>query len=162
MKKLKLTIELVPSTVWYSSLYRLLPNNMWRKLRKEIGEKEGWKCWICGSTTSPLELHEFWKYDEKKRVQKLVGMHLLCRLCHMIKHIGFWCYTKDGKEKLKKMGLSREDLIKHFCKVNGCSKEDFYRHEEEAFSIWEQRSKIEWKQDFGKYKRYLSRLNKWF
>jgi len=47
--------------------------------------------------------------------------------------------------------LSREDLINHFCKVNNCSREDFEKHEEEAFRIWRERSKYEWKQDFGEY-----------
>jgi len=44
-KKLKLTIELVPSTVWYSSLYEICKRNnrssIWRKIKKEIFKKEG-------------------------------------------------------------------------------------------------------------------------
>ncbi|MBO3809708.1 MAG: hypothetical protein FGF50_08970 [Candidatus Brockarchaeota archaeon] len=152
----KLTIELVPSTVWFSSLYNLMPEDKWRELKKQIYEEEG-ECYICGSTESPFELHEFWEYDDKNHVQKLIGVHHLCRLCHMIKHIGFWCHTEDGRTKLKQIGLSREDLIKHFCKVNQCSEKDFLQHEDNAFKIWRERSKHQWRQNFSKYKNYIDK-----
>jgi len=155
-QKFKLTIELVPATIWFSSLYRLMSEKSWRKLKEEVYKKEGRKCWICGSTKGPFELHEFWEYDDKKHVQKLIGIHHLCRLCHMIKHFGLWEHTSKGKEKLRKMGLSREDLVRHFCKVNDCSKEDFLRHEKEAFELWRKRSLFDWKQDFGKYEKYIT------
>jgi len=155
-KEFILTIDLVPSTVWFSSLYRLMPKEKWNALKREIYEKEGRKCYICGSTRPPFELHEFWEYDDEAHVQKLVGIHHLCRLCHMIKHIGFWCYTSDGRKKLEKLGLSRKDLIEHFCRVNNCSEGDFERHEDEAFEIWRKRSKHEWKQEFGEYERFIA------
>ena len=93
---------------------------------------------ISAVRRGPLfELHEFWEYYDGAHVQKLVGIHHLCRLCHMIKHIGFWCYTSNGRKKLEKLGLSRKDLIEHFCRVNNCSEEDFERHEDEAFKSGE-------------------------
>ncbi|MGC9014969.1 MAG: hypothetical protein ACP5KW_11390, partial [Thermoproteota archaeon] len=78
-----------------------------------------------------------------------------CKLCHMVKHIGYWCYTHEGEEKMKKLGITRKTLMEHFCKVNGCAERDFEKHEEEAFETWRKRSKYEWKQDFGKYKEIL-------
>jgi len=154
-QKFKLAIELVPSTVWFSSIYQIYKRdnqlNKWRKIKKELFEKEGRKCWVCGEENTRLEAHEFWEYDDKNHIQKLVAIHHLCGMCHKIKHIGFWCYTKDGRRQLAKAELSREDLIDHFCKVNNCSREDFQKHEEEAFRIWRERSKYEWKQDFGEY-----------
>ncbi|MGB9760043.1 MAG: HNH endonuclease [Thermoproteota archaeon] len=154
MKKLKLTIELVPSTVWFSSLYRLTTKEKWEALKNQVYQEEGRKCYICGSERGPFELHEFWEYDEKEH-QKLVGVHNLCKLCHMVKHIGYWCYTHEGEEKMKKLGITRKTLMEHFCKVNGCAERDFEKHEEEAFETWRKRSKYEWKQDFGKYKEIL-------
>ena len=154
-QKFKLTIELVPSTVWFSSIYQIYKRNnqlnKWRKIKKELFEKEGRKCWICGAENTRLETHEFWEYDDKNHIQKLVAIHHLCSMCHKIKHIGFWCYTEDGRRQLKKEGLSREDLINHFCRVNNCSREDFEKQEMEAFKIWKERSKYGWKQDFGEY-----------
>jgi len=73
----------------------------------------------------------------------------------MIKHIGLWCYTIKGYEKMKQRGLTREDLINHFCKVNNCTREEFEEHERRAFKIWRERSKYKWKQDWGKYQKYL-------
>ena len=98
-----------------------------------------------------MEAHEFWEYDDKRHVQRLVAVHHLCDLCHKVKHIGFWCRTRDGKELLARLGLTREDLVRHFCRVNNCSREEFEEHEREAFRIWEERSRHRWKQDFGEY-----------
>jgi len=154
-QKFKLTIELVPSTVWFSSLYKLYKKrnqlDKWKKIKEELFKKEGKKCWICGAENVRLEAHEFWEYDDKNHIQKLVAIHHLCSMCHKIKHIGFWCYTEYGRRKLKNEGVNREDLINHFCKVNNCTREDFEKHEKEAFKIWRERSKYSWKQDFGKY-----------
>ena len=42
-QKFKLTIELVPSTVWFSSIYQIYKRNnqlnKWRKIKKELFEK---------------------------------------------------------------------------------------------------------------------------
>ena len=151
----KLTIELVPSTVWFSSIYRIYEKSAqldkWKKIKKELFKKEGRKCWICGAENIRLEAHEFWEYDDRNHIQKLVAIHHLCGMCHKVKHMGFWCYTSEGKRKLKEEGLTREDLINHFCNVNNCTREDFERHEREAFRIWKVRSRYEWEQDFGEY-----------
>ena len=152
---MKLEIELVPSTVWFSSLYRLLPKNEWYRLKDKIYAEEGRKCYICGSEQGRFSLHEFWEYDDDKHIQRLSELHHLCNLCHKIKHIGFWCHTADGKSKLKQEGLDREDLIKHFCRVNNCAKEEFLIHEDKAFEVWRERSKYQWKQDFGKYEEFI-------
>ncbi len=153
MKTLKLIIELVPSTVWYSSIYRLCKekNQMhkWHKIKKELFEKEGRKCWICGKENIRLEAHEFWEYDDLKHIQKLGAIHHLCSMCHKIKHIGLWLHTEDGARMLKEAGLSEVDVIAHFCAINNCSVEDFDKHKKEAFEIFAERSKYNWKQDFG-------------
>lgn len=154
---MKLTIELVPSTAWNQSLYNLLPRNEWNKIKSNVFAKEGHQCYVCGNSTGIMSLHEFWSYDETTHVQKLVEFHHLCSLCHKIKHIGFWCHTSDGLSKLRQEGLSREDLAKHFCKVNDCSPEAFENHEKEAFLIFRQRSNHNWKQDFGEYGKYFKK-----
>jgi len=151
--RFKLTIELVPSSVWRSSLYQLLPRNVWNRIKREIYAKEGRKCYICGATEGRFSAHEFWEYDDETHAQKLAAIHHLCNLCHKIKHIGFWCHTTEGRAKLREEGLDRENLIEHFCLVNNCNREEFLKHEEEAFDVWRERSELHWKQDFGKYSR---------
>ena len=150
-----LEIELVPSTVWRSSLYRLMSNNEWRSLKEEVYDKEGRKCYTCGSKEQPFSLHEFWEYNDDKHIQKLSAVHHLCNLCHKIKHIGFWCHTADGRMKLKQEGLNCDNLIEHFCIVNNCTIQDFLAHEYKAFDMWKERSKYQWKQDFGKYEAFI-------
>jgi hypothetical protein len=154
---MKLTIELVPFTAWNQSLYNLLPRNEWYSIKNKVFAQEGHRCYICGNSAGTLSLHEFWNYDENTHVQKLIEFHHLCNLCHKIKHIGFWCHTWDGQVKLRQEGYSRDDLIKHFCKVNGCSTKEFEQHEKEAFRMWNERSQHDWTQDFGEYGKFIQK-----
>ncbi len=155
VKSFKLSIELIPSTIWYANLYNYYKskNQMekWHELKQYLFETEGNHCWICRRETKYLEAHEFFEYDDFKHIQKVAGVHHLCNLCHKIKHIGLWCHSPDGHFKLKKEGLSREDLIRHFCLVNNCSEQDFYKHEDEAFALWKKRSSHNWNQDLWVY-----------
>ncbi len=156
MTEFKLTIELVPSTVWNESLYRYYQDqgksDIWKEIKNEIFSKEGRKCWICGDSSGRLDAHEFWEYDDKNYVQTLNAIHHLCGLCHKIKHIGFWCYTSKGRGILEKSGLDYQDLAAHFCRINECSFEEFEEHKDEAFKIHKERSKHQWKQILGEYK----------
>jgi len=96
-----------------------------------------------------MNLHEIWEYDDQKHIQKLVGFILLCKMCHHVKHIGLaGILAGEGK-------LDYDDLIEHFCRVNGCTEEDFEEYRDKAFEIWENRSQREWKQDFGKYGSFI-------
>lgn len=151
---MKLTAELVPSTVWYSSLYRLLPSAVWNRIRNGIIVKNGRKCEICGETDGTMNLHERWNYDDVNYVQKLEGFILLCMMCHHVKHIGLaGILANEGK-------LDYNEVVKHFCKVNNCSEKEFTEHINEAFVIWGKRSQHPWKQDFGEYGKYLKQSEK--
>jgi len=152
-QELKLEIELVPSTVWQKSLYKLLSRKVWNNIRDEIIKKEGRKCQICGKTDGVMNLHEIWKYDDRKHVQKLEGFILLCRLCHHVKHIGFaGILVSQGK-------LDYDKVVEHFCKVNKCTEKEFEKHEARAFEIWGKRSRFRWEQDFGSYEGFLNKDN---
>jgi len=146
---MKLEIELVPSTVWFSNVRKLVPKTVWDMIRKKSYIVASHKCQICGND-GILHCHEIWEYDDEKHIQNLKGFVALCENCHMIKHIGFSMYTLEGQEKFDK-----NELIEHFCKVNDCKIEDFYKHEKEAFKIWHERSKHKWKQDFGEYSKFI-------
>ena len=156
---MKLEIELVPQTVWFSSIYQFFRRNNrlaeWYKIKNELFGREGRQCYICGSKKGPFQAHEFWEYDDENHIQRLMAIHHLCDLCHKIKHIGFWCHTSDGRRKLKELGLTRKDLVNHFCEVNNYSESDFEKHLDEAFEIWRKRSRHKWKQDFGEYEKAL-------
>ena len=67
-------------------------------------------------------------------------------MCHHIKHIGLaGILASEGK-------INYKDVITHFCRVNSCSEKEFETHVEKAFQIWKERSRHEWRQDFGEYK----------
>jgi hypothetical protein len=150
-KTLKLSIELVPSTVWESSLYKLMPREVWNSIRDDFIKKNGRKCQVCGEIEGKMNLHEVWKYDDAKHIQKLEGFILLCGMCHHVKHIGLaGILANQGK-------LDYDKVIEHFCNVNDCTKKEFGNHRTEAFEIWGKRSEQKWKQDFGKYEEFIKR-----
>lgn len=157
MSKYKLSIELIPTTIWYSSLYKIFNkanrSDIWQNIKNDIFNKEGGKCFVCGKDDTKLEAHEFWDYDDKKHIQKLKGIHHLCAMCHKVKHIGLWLYTDYGSEELKKLGMSEKDIKKHFCSVNGCTIKDYEKYEKKVLREYAERSGHEWQQDFGEYSK---------
>ena len=86
--KFKLTIELVPATSWYANLRKLIPKADWDKLRRQVYARYGHRCGVCGASNTRLNCHEIWKYEQRKRIQRLLGFIALCDLCHHVKHIG--------------------------------------------------------------------------
>ena len=155
MNELKLTVDLIPRTAFNLSLYNYFKEHgqldKWNKIKQELFKSEGRQCWICSDKNTRFEAHEYWEYDEASYIQKLISIHHLCSMCHKVKHISYWGTTDERLEQLSRIGLSRDDLVGHFCKVNNCSIEEFYKHLKESSSIHARRSKIQWKQDFGKY-----------
>jgi len=96
-----------------------------------------------------MNLHEIWKYDDVKHIQKIEGFILLCKMCHHVKHFGLaGILASQGK-------LDYDKVIEHFCKVNKCTRKEFEEHKAKAFYNWRRRSKHQWKQDFGKYKEFI-------
>ena len=128
-RTLKLSIELVPSTVWDSSVYKLMSREVWDSIRNDFIKENGRKRQVCGETSGTMNLHEIWNYDDKKHVQKLEGFILLCRMCHHVKHIGLaGILANQGK-------LDYDKVTEHFCKVNDCTKKEFEKHKAKAFEI---------------------------
>lgn len=137
----------MPSTVWESSLYRLLERKVWNDIRNGIIKERGRMCQICGEKEGVMNLHEIWEYDDVKYVQKLAGFILLCKMCHHVKHIGLsGILASQGK-------LDYDEVVEHFCGVNKCTEAAFMEHKAEAFDTWAMRSRYQWKQDFGKYEK---------
>lgn len=146
--KFKLTTELVPSTSWYTNLRKAVSPLVWNRIRKESYQKYNHRCGICGALKR-LNCHEIWEYNDEKHIQKLIGFIALCDMCHHVKHLGFaQILASQGK-------LNFEDVIKHFMKVNGCSRKDFEEYSHQVFKKWEERSQCEWKVDLGEYEKLV-------
>lgn len=143
-QQLKLLIELVPQTSWYSNLRKVVSQEEWDKIRRKSYKDAGHKCAICG-TNGKLNCHEIWNYNNETHIQKLEGFIALCDLCHHVKHIGrAEILEREGK-------LDMEEVIKHFMKVNNCDRKTFENHRKASFKEWEERSTHDWQVDLGEY-----------
>jgi hypothetical protein len=144
---MKLTIELVPSTSWYSNVRSNVSKTEWDRLRRNSYKKANYKCEICGESgidqgfNHPVECHEIWEYDDIFNEQILTDLISLCPLCHKTKHIGL--AMNNGEEDM---------VLEHMSKVNNISYEDAYKKVIEAFDVWKERSKKEWKINIEKLK----------
>jgi len=125
--RLKLRMEPRPISTWGITLASRLDRKEWDGIRQKVYKDAGYKCEICGSGDSQLHCHEKWSFDDRKRIQRLVGFECLCRKCHDVKHFGRSqeVYGKEYVEKLKE----------HWCKVNKKGMVDFRRHEAEIHQI---------------------------
>lgn len=135
---MKLTIELVPSTAWYSNVRSNVSQAEWDVLRKDCYKKAGHNCEICGGRgpKHPVECHEIWSYDDDACTQTLDGLIALCPSCHQVKHIG-----------LAQIQGNYHKALAHLAKVNEISIEEAELYVEASFEIWSKRSQKEWKLD---------------
>jgi hypothetical protein len=139
---LRLRIELVPESCWYSNLRDVLPTEAWDRIRRHVYAACGWRCAICGAR-GPLHCHEVWSYDDAARIQRLEGCLALCEDCHRVKHLGYaGILASEGR-------LDFERLVAHFLRVNRCDRATFEQHRAAAFVEWEERSRHVWTTDFG-------------
>lgn len=142
-KKGKLTIELVPSSSWYSNLRSELSNSDWDKIRKFIYKKNNYKCEICSGRGPkwPVECHEKWDY--KNGIQKLTYLYSLCPDCHMVKHIG-----------LAKIKGNYYKALGHFMKVNNCTIAQAKKYIDIVFDKYHARSRQDWELDISYLDNY--------
>lgn len=141
----RLTIELVPRSCWCQNLRHLLKSSDWDKLRHAQYKKAGYKCEICGGVGSkhPVECHEIWEYDDKAKIQKLVGLIALCTRCHQVKHFGLT--QLRGYEDAAKRQLER---------VNKWGPLEVTSHIRDSVDLWMKRSRRKWKLDLSWLKQF--------
>ncbi len=148
-KDLKLTIELVPSSLWGVNPRTLMGRRNWDSIRKQVYAHYHYHCGICQASNVQLNCHEQWEYNDEAHIQKLIGLIALCEMCHHCKHLG-----KAGLLAVDRK-LDYQQVIQHFMQVNGCLREDFDRYKAEAFATWRARNEFTWKVDWGKYTHLL-------
>jgi hypothetical protein len=142
--ELKLTIELVPKTCWYSNLRRKVAPAEWDRIRRDTYAAYGYRCGICGAD-APLHCHERWAYDDREHRQRLLGFIALCEWCHHVKHIGLASIlASEGKLDMKR-------VVDHFMRVNSCDRAVYRQHRLAAFQEWRRRSQEQWTVELGEY-----------
>lgn len=149
MSDYKLTIELVPRTAWYTNVRSNVSKDEWDRLRKKSYALANNVCEICGDTGKNqgykhnVECHEIWHYDDTTKAQTLTGLISLCPYCHKCKHPG-----------LAQINGELNIVINQLMKVNNISKDDAEKLIDDAFTIWRERSKHEWKLDISYIENY--------
>jgi hypothetical protein len=136
----RLTVELVPSTCWYTNVRSNVSQAVWDGLRRRVAAEAGHRCEICGGRGRrwPVECHERWAYDDAAKVQRLERLVALCPDCHEAKHAGL--ASKRGR---------LDAVIGHLVKVNGWSADDAALYLEAVFETWAQRSRHQWTLDIS-------------
>ena len=135
---MKLTIELVPWTCWFSDVRSQVEPADWEILRKATLAKAGHRCEVCGRQVTPLHCHEVWEYDDVKHIQKLVKLQALCSACHEVKHI-----------ELAQIKGRFRFALRHMAKVNDITEEKADGYENRAMDKYQERSKHEWTLDLS-------------
>lgn len=142
---MKLEIELVPDSCWYSNLRSILSAAQWDAVRREAYARANGACMICGAKVRRLEAHERWEYDEENAVQRLKDVVAVCHACHEVIHIG----------RTSLLG-GEERACAHFMKVNGCGYADYKKALKEANEAHRRRNRIaDWKLDLSYLKKFL-------
>lgn len=149
---LKLTIELVPKTSWFSNVRSAVTKTQWDIIRKRVYSAAYDTCEICGGAgpKHPVECHEVWSYNDTKKIQKLEKMVALCPDCHMVKHYGL-------------AGVMGRDeyALRHFTKVNKLTPAQARMHLHKAFVLYNERSQHHWKIDISLLTEYGINISKW-
>jgi len=137
---IRLSVELVPRTCWFSNVRSHIAKNEWDKLRKTSYEKANYICEICGGHGDYhiVECHEIWEYDDDRYIQILKGLISLCPSCHETKHIGLASVHGRG-------AIARN----HLSKINNWTNEQTEQYLRLIKKIWCERSKHEWKINLG-------------
>jgi hypothetical protein len=133
----RLTVELVPSTCWYTNVRSNVSKAVWDRPRRQVAADAGDRCEICGGRGRrwPVECHEVWGYDDRK-VQRLDQLVALCAACHEVRHAGL--ASKRGR---------LHAVIGRLAEINGWSNADAALYLEGVFETWGARSRHEWTLD---------------
>src|ERR1035437_8551076 len=142
---LKLQIELVPASCFWSNVRSNIEENQWDQIRKRVYKKANYLCEICGGKGKhhPVECHEVWLYDYSSMSQRLNFFQALCPLCHEVKHIGLAGIRGTGQRAFSR-----------FVTINGLDEVTAGKIEDAVFRQWEIRSDLYWKLDINHLKEW--------
>ena len=145
-----LTVELVPSTCWFSNVRDHLSRKTWDFLRKSIYKQANYRCEVCGGRGDKwaVECHEIWYYDDLNYIQTLSGLTALCPSCHQVKHIGLAGLRGYGKR-----------AEAHLAKINGWTREKTDTYLKTVWDTWQERSSHDWSLDLSWLNRYGIHIN---
>jgi hypothetical protein len=166
MTSLKLAFNPGPKGLSRQTLHEILDTWTWKKLR--MMRNPGF-CEICNWQKSDkprgydLRMHEVFDYQIMRRgksVAYLRDLQFLCNRCHGIVHNGWDTpkLIKQAQKELLKVTRFRNELeaalanyesvVEHFCNINHCKRDDFFRHAEQAAANKRERDQRAWRIDW--------------
>jgi hypothetical protein len=166
MDSLKLACNPGPKGLSRQTLHEILDTWTWKKLRMMRNPEF---CEICNWQKSDkprgfdLRMHEVFEYQIKRRgksVAYLRDLQFLCNRCHGIVHNGqltakliketeqSLLQTTHFRPMLEAALAKHESTIEHFCNINQCKRDDFFRHAEQATATKRERDKRAWRIDW--------------
>jgi len=150
-KDLILEIELVPSSCWWTNIRSNVKESEWNRIRFVTGGLADFKCEICGErgTRHPVECHEVWVYNERKKTQTLLKFQCICPLCHITKHLG-----------LSLILDSYERSVERFTELNNLTSTKAKKLIDQTFKQHKVRSRTKWKLDISLLSNYNIILDK--
>jgi hypothetical protein len=146
---MKLAIDLVPAPLWGKNLRKMLGKDAWYRLRDRAAPP-GKPCVICRRNLG-THGHEVMNYLEtggQIAIAQLTAIIRICQDCHSVSHWGRFKALLKEKEITKK---EFNRVLKHALAVNGCTKAEWNKHVEESFALWQHRSLLTWKIEFGAF-----------
>lgn len=89
-QEIRLFIDLVPSSAWFSNLRSEVLEAEWGTIKSKTFRAANYRCEACGGQgpNHPVECHERWRYDEESGIQILCRTVALCPACHEATHFG--------------------------------------------------------------------------
>jgi hypothetical protein len=127
---LRLAIRPNPLPLWGINLRGILGKDRWRRYRASIIGRR-LQCETCGKTvedSSKLQAHEEWhceKTSKKLARATLKKITFDCFLCHACEHFP---HTRLSVEKGTFRPQVLDEVVAHFCRVNGTTRETFEAH----------------------------------
>ena len=142
---LRLSVELIPMTTVGINLRSELTPTQWDTLRRKVYSRVNYCCEACDASNIEVHCHEVWDWDDKKHVQKLIGLRCLCWECHRTTHL-----SDPG------IGGNLKTL-KHLAHVNGITIFKANKILLKAYLQGSIRSEHEWKLDMSWLDSYLKK-----
>ncbi|PXX06370.1 DUF5710 domain-containing protein [Mycolicibacterium moriokaense] len=138
-----LFVDLIPDSCWFTNVRSCVSQRDWDRLRRMVYRRARDRCEICGAGRDPdvdkwLEAHERWEYNETTQTQRLKRIICLCSFCHEVTHFGL-AIVRGHEER----------ALRHLLYVTNWSGRRARRHIDDAFRLWEERSRRDWALELG-------------
>jgi hypothetical protein len=147
---LRLRVSPIPKPLFGINL-RKIPKGGWGKIRQAAIQEHGNNCGTCGEKiTNGLQGHEHWEYDTTSdpAIARIGAIVLQCRMCHDCEHFfRTLILVRNGAVSSDRV----DELVQHFCRVNGVGPEEFNAHAVVAWNEWARLSALRWRVDFRPY-----------